>query len=356
MATAWEVIEEEFRAYLMATGCTVDEFNSLSRSERREEYVAFQQQQQQQPLPADDIKAVIAFARESMETKTEHKAMSEASEEFAMLLLEGRNITVEVGVPCTDKGNTADPAPYPWSVDTIENTTLKKGEHQGTPGAKDWFTQNFVQNSGYGLRVITGEYLPTIKGARKTARGKGDLAIGIAEHMKLVDSPYEQAYGLVELKTDQYGLKNGQNLLELVSLSSTSRLRKGVSLLATDCCTKWQLYHFKDATTICRKTYQHGRKCWEDFKEFLDTAETRNVPEPRLAKRKQTLPPTLEDEDDEQDLGGFEGEYQDDGKIKALERQAMLESFASQLEEIYGERPSVPYWARAEATCPNYYA
>jgi hypothetical protein len=126
-----------------------------------------------------------------------------------------------------------------------------------------------------------------------------------------------------------------------------------VSLLATDCGSKWQLYHFKDATTIYRRTYQHGRKCWEDFKELLDTAETRNV---RLAKRKHTHTLTLENDDDQQDLGGFEGEYEDDGKTKALERQAMLESLASQLEKIYGEHTSVPYWARAEATCPNYYA
>jgi hypothetical protein len=222
MATPWDLIaDSEYRSWLLETPMTVENYNEATLADRRSLRTQFEQRQQQ-PLVMADIQALAAFARESMEAKTEHKAMSEASEDFAKLLLGGRNITVEVGVPCTDEGNTADPAPYPWTVDTTDNITLKKGEHQGTPGAKDWFTQNFLQNSGYDLHVVTDEYLPTIKGDRKSARGKGDLAIGIARYMELVDSPYEQAYGLVELKTDQYGLKNGQNLLELVSLSSTS--------------------------------------------------------------------------------------------------------------------------------------
>ena len=41
--------------------------------------------------------------------------------------------------------------------------------------------------------------------------------------------------------------------------------------------------------------------------------------------------------------------------MKAVERQAMLENMPNQLAEMYGERPVVPEWARAEATSPDYY-
>lgn len=59
------------------------------------------------------------------------------------------------------------------------------------------------------------------------------------------------------------------------------------------------------------------------------------------------------DPDDEQNLDGFGA---DNAKTKALEHQDQLNAFASYLGDIYGSRPTVPSWAKAENTCPDYYA
>ena len=301
---------------------------------------------------------LLELAKQELESKTEHKAMSEASYEFARTLLSDRNILVKIEPVNMEEGHTPDPLLYRWTVDTKDNVTLKKGEHQGTPGAKDWFTHNFLQGedkSGFGLRVVTGQFLPTIKGDRKSVRGKGDLVIGKTAELMIAGSPYDHAYGLVELQTNEYPLKLGQNVLELTALFIISRFGQNVALLATDCNCKWELYFFFDARTIHRRAYKHGRKCWEDFKHLLDSIETRNIQEPPRKRGKQTLPSTAEVQESEQDLAGFEGDHEEDGKTKALERHAMLQNLANHLEGIYGERPSIPFWARAEATCPDYY-
>ena len=59
------------------------------------------------------------------------------------------------------------------------------------------------------------------------------------------------------------------------------------------------------------------------------------------------------DSNDEQNLDGFGA---DDPKTKALERQGQLNALADYLGGLYGVRPSVPSWAMAENTCPDYYA
>ena len=86
----------------------------------------------------------------------------------------------------------------------------------------------------YGLKVVTGAVLPKVKGNRKSAGGKGDIAIG-----KLVDMEHGDTFtfvnSLVELKIDRASIKTGQNLLELFALSMISKFGRGVALLATDC-------------------------------------------------------------------------------------------------------------------------
>lgn len=77
--------------------------------------------------------------------------------------------------------------------------------------------------------------------------------------------------GLVELETDKYPLKVGQNLLELLSLSTASTFKKAVVLLATDCNKKWELFFFSDGRTITSKVYDHGSKTWDDFFQLLNT-------------------------------------------------------------------------------------
>ena len=299
-------------------------------------------------------KPALDFARQQLEAKTEHKAMSAATYEFARLLLSGMNIYVEIDAPNIETGSIADPSPYVWEVETKNIEIVKKGEHQGTPGAREWFHENMLHDdSKYGLRVVNGVFLPSLKANHRSTGGKGDLVIGKKEYLGVSTSPYEQAYGLVELKTDEYALKPAQNVLELAAFATISRMKKTVTLLATDCATKWELCYFKDERTIHRRPYTHGGKCWEDFKKFLDDAETR-VLEPPTSRYKPTLPNF--EETNEQNLDGFEFGGMDDNKNEAVERQAMLENLANQLAEVYGERPIVPSWARAEATCPEYYS
>ena len=296
-----------------------------------------------------------------MEEATDHKPMSAASFGFAKLLLEGYQISVETDEPCMDPGpgEEANPTPYEWKVETKDGGTIKKGEHQGTPEAMEWFKNHFLKESaGFDLVLVTKKHLPKLKGNGKSAAGEGDLVIGNGVYITRVADPYQHAYGLVELKTDEYKVKPGQSVLELASLSTTSRFGRNVCLLATDCKGKWQLYYFKDFNTILQREYLHstcnGRKCWEDFKTLIGNSETRQLQAP-TARYKRTLSGVEEaDEEREQDLGGFDSQL-GDSKTKALEKQAMLETLANGLAEVYGERPIVPAWATAQAACRDYF-
>lgn len=289
--------------------------------------------------------------------------MSNASFQFAQLLLWGYNITVEIDAINYDGGKSDNPLSYSWKVETSANKTFKIGEHQGTPGACEWFSQHFLQDSTFELKVITGTLLPPLKANQRSTAGTGDLVIGKKVDFKIPGAiPLEHAYGLVELKTDEYPLKAGQNVLELASLATTSRFGQSVALMATDCDEKWELIYFKDTKTINRRVYVHGRKCWEDFKALLDAAETRDLEVPALKKPRRAVLPNFEGiaedeigyEHNEQDLEGFNF-GQNDSKLKAVERQAMLNNLAIQLGSMYGERPVVPEWAHASTTCPDYY-
>ena len=126
-----------------------------------------------------------------------------------------------------------------------------------------------------------------------------------------------------------------------------SSLKKGVALLATDCNTQWETFHFSDASKIKRNVYTHGRKAWEDFMLLIKSAEDRQC----------TVKLQLATLDEEQDLKGWEDDLsdRDQKKMKAVEDQAMLERMADHLGDVYGERPTIPWWARAEARVPDYY-
>jgi hypothetical protein len=300
----------------------------------------------------EDFKQLTEFARQEMKAKTVNQHMSDASLGFAKDLLVGRNISVLVDEANTEVGLGKDPTPYCWTFLALDLVVKKKGEHDGTPGARDWFYEHFLLGTKYNLKVVTGTSLPKIEGDQKSATGKADIQIGFQEQMELETSPFDQAHGLIELKTNVYPLKPGQNILELASLSTISRFGKGVALLATDCNEKWELCYFQDSKTIKRRAYRHGRKCVEDFKELLDSADGRPQEPPPSRRRKQNLPSMDEEGDGGQNLDGFDD---GDGKTKALENHVMLNALANQLADIYGERPVVPEWARAENTCPDYY-
>ena len=143
--------------------------------------------------------------------------------------------------------------------------------------------------------------------------------------------------GLVELKSD-----------ELLSLSTESTFKKAAVLLATDWNTKWEVFYFSDVNTITSQVYDHGSKAWDDFLQLLDSASKRDYVGTSLWI--SSLPQLAE-----QDLAGFDMSDRDKKKAKAEEDEIMLQQFADRLGDIYGERPTVPWWARANARVPNYY-
>ena len=315
-----------------------------------QEKVAQQQQRQHQQQVAavpEEYKQLAAFAKEELDNRTKHKPMSEASMTFAEAILDGFGFRYSVDPIVKEPGSTADPPAYSWKVVDKDAVVWKKGEHSGTAGARDWaHTHLLGGDETFGLKVVSGALLPMVKANRRSASGKGDMAIGNAEDMKLGEE-YLFANGLIELKTDEYPLKTGQNLLELLALSKISRFGTGVALLATDCNTKWETFHFSGSRAIRRKIYKHGRKAWEDFMHLLKS------PENRLFAEKTAL--EAFDEDD-QNLDGFDLNNHDKKKFKAAEDHAVLERLADRLSDIYGERPIIPLWAHAEARVPNYYA
>lgn len=271
--------------------------------------------------------------------------MSEASVEFANEILKGYGFTVVVAPFITEHGLGADPPPYSWKILDEKSEVWKKGENAGTPGARDWVREHLLgDDQKLGLKVVTGSMLPKVKANRRSASGKGDLAIGCPRSMAHGEE-FLFVNGLVELKTDESPLKTGQNLLQLLALSMISRFQTGVALLATDCRTKWETFHFSNCSTVERRIYEHGRKAWEDFIELIKSSEKR-VYEVKL----DTI-----DEDDEQNLDGFKFGDQERKKMKATQDEALLERMADHLGDIYGERPDVPFWARAESRVLDYY-
>uniref|UniRef100_A0A7S3DUH0 Uncharacterized protein n=1 Tax=Entomoneis paludosa TaxID=265537 RepID=A0A7S3DUH0_9STRA len=209
-----------------------------------------------------------------------------------------------------------------------------------------------------GLKVVTGHPLPVLKGNGKKSSGKGDLVIGKKLELEATNDAYDFALGLIELTQDIYPINKAQNVLELASVCTISKVGRNCALLATDCGTKWELYMFEDTKTIVRRVYRHGGKCWEDFKALLDQAETKTLEPP--SKITPVLPNfemPVDDQGvedlDEQNLEGFQ--VLGDTKVAAVDRHAQLNELANWLEDLYGERPAIPEWARAERSCPNYY-
>ena len=315
------------------------------------------QQQQQSAIPLA-YQPVVDFAKQQMDKHTEGRAFSKAGYTWARLLLNERGIQVRTNEINLEDGQGSEPERFQWTVETKDNEVLRPGEHYKTKGAKDWFLQNFLLSDDiFGLKIVTGSALPELRGHTKKANGKSDLVIGKKAELQIAADPYDFAFGLIELEHDVYDINKGQNVLELASLATISRVGKNCSLLATDCNTKWEIYWFEDERTIVRGVYRSGRKCFEDFRKLLMEAESRVLRPP--SKQSRLVLSNFEEHDegdnpeDEQNLDGFGA---DDPKIKALERQGQLNALADYLGDLYGVRPNVPSWAMAEDTCPDYYA
>ena len=132
-----------------------------------------------------------------------------------------------------------------------------------------------MPNDQYDLNVVTGTNLPKVKGNRRSATGKTDIVIGDKNDIHK-GSTFDFAMGTVELKTNKYPLKVGQNLLQLLALSVASAFKEAVVLLATNCNTKWEVFSFSDGGTIISKVYYHDRKAWDDFLQLLNSFEDPN--------------------------------------------------------------------------------
>lgn len=161
--------------------------------------VAKPQLQQPQERSKED-QMVYDFVKEEMDNRSKHKAMSEASVPFAEAILKGCGLRVVVDPPVKELGSKQDPPKYSWKVVDSNALVWKKGEHAGTPGARDWAHAHLLAEEGEnGLRVVTGALLPAVKANRRSSSGKGDIAIG-----KLQDMNYGEVYlfanGLIELK------------------------------------------------------------------------------------------------------------------------------------------------------------
>ena len=298
---------------------------------------------------AERLETIAAFAEAEMENKTKNKPMSEASVVWAESILAAYHVKHEwAKTVIVEPGPSDDPPPYVWTIESQSGEEWNKSEYGGTPGALAWLKEHLLgSNSKYDVKIVTGSSLPKVKGNRKSATGKADIAIGDANDIKYGDT-YAYVQGLIELKTDKYPLKTGQNLLELLSLSTASSFKKAVVLLATNCTDRWEVFHFSTPATIRHQVYKHGRKAWEDFMGLLHSISERNYPEKLWIA---ALP-----EMNEQDLEGFEVSDKERKRAKAEQDEAMLEHFADRLGDIYGERPTVPSWARAHVRIPDYYS
>eukprot|EP00797_Seminavis_robusta_P032976 Sro753_g197270.2 (244) ;mRNA; r:2165-2896 len=231
--------------------------------------------------------------------------MSEASAPFAKSILAGNGIRTATEDPIREAGSLADPPKFSWEVLDLGGQVWNKSEHASTPVVVEWFNQHLLAGEEkYGLKVVTGAVLPKAKGNRKSAAGKGDIAIGKLENMEHGET-FTFVNGLVELKMDRSLIKTGQNLLELFALSMTSKLETGLALLAANCDKTWQIFHFSESGVITHRFYNHGGKAWEDFMKLIKSAEQRqlqNIPAALLAAIKEDD----KGEEDEQDLGGFD--------------------------------------------------
>ena len=119
----------------------------------------------------DEVKEIVEYVRAA---KTEKKDMSKASSQWAQELVGAMGIVVKTEEP--NKGtvpNTKEPTGYNWHVMSAAGKTVKIGEHQGTPGAREWFQSHFLsgdelESQGYTCKVVTGSALPKLKAGGKT--------------------------------------------------------------------------------------------------------------------------------------------------------------------------------------------
>ena len=328
----------------------------------------------------DDLHTLADFARSQLAAHTVSKDMSQASGDFAADLLLGRGITCEAEMSCDERGTREEPTPFVWTYILKDASTVQQNEHQATQDVKEWALKSFGAEFPFYIEKVTGENLPKIDGNHKSATGKSDLCVGNKTDFELYKrngfSLFDQAMGLIEIKTDQYPLKIPQMQLQLASLSTRSRFGWGVVLMGTDGNSKWTIFRFSQHNTISHRVYSSGRKCLEDFQCLLSSIEDRvkemnrkriklqSIRERGANARGADMGAALESSPiaapvfgQEQDLCGFEGQL-DNSRDRAIENELFLHRLAEYLGDLSGdeERPEVPKWALAGNTCHSYYS
>jgi hypothetical protein len=325
------------------------------------------------PTIASVVKQAVKEAFEDQ--KTETAIMSKANPDFTYSLLSDLGYKVSMKPDNQGPHNSIHLIGDPAKKLRERLATLMKPEDMPEP-------LEFIPVTGFMLREVK-------KGKRK-AIGKADLRVAKQGWIPPTNNAFSQARGLVELKTESNKFSESQLHLELMSLSVASVFKQGVSLLATDCLTRWGVWSFESKNTISGVWYEDSREAVTDFKAKMETVQERcdklRLPiieeeaggrsgnNLELGKRSGSgskgeqgrapeKPPestrfgrgsTPENDDGEnaevavlyeQDLLGFEEISKPE--LQAFEREQFLTAFAATLHDETREECSVPIWARA---------
>ena len=242
----------------------------------------------------------------------------------------------------------------------METYTWGEKEHEadGQPGCQQILEKEILpldfDGDLLGIYDVRNSSLPELQAGKLKSKGYSDMAVGPIDSMAYAvkyakDLVLSYAVALVELKTSRRDLKQGQLLLQLVSLAMVSGTGQGVVVLGTDCATKWRLLHFSNYNTVVVQPYEDGKKCIADFKNLIAEGTAR--------MQRNTAPEKLTRilEDDNADLNMNDFDLEDAERDTAIEREAKLQKLAGALESLFGETLEVPSWAKASVTCPSYY-
>ena len=247
--------------------------SNVFATKRLDEYICRLQKEQRRPnqisleaIGVERIAELADFVEAEMDDRTKNKAMSEASVEWAESILASYRIKHKTSTTANaDVGSLDDPLQYEWNIQTKTGKVWSESKHRGTTGALQWLKDQVLDTNGpYKLKIVSGVSLPKVKGNQKSTTGKANIAIGTKSDINF-GNVFTFVKGPVELKTNKYPLKTGQNLLELLALSRASSFQKAVVLLATNCNKKWEVFYFASGTEIRCQICKHGSKAWEDF-------------------------------------------------------------------------------------------
>lgn len=212
---------------------------------------------------SEDTSTLERIERKLDDMATVAKEMSEATQDFTRELLGAKGIVVKTAPVCTEVLDV-----------TFSNRIYNWGEEEkdGQSGCKSMLERELLPLSlggrPLGIFDVRGLALPEVHEGKRKSNGFSHLAIGDLESLSLPDTrdlTFGLSAALIELKTGQAALNQGQLLRQLVSFSLISNAQKGVVVLGTDCATKWRLVYFTKSNEITIQQYTCGKKCLDDL-------------------------------------------------------------------------------------------